>query len=31
VLPWGQMSYWGDILFAQNGDFFSYQMKAHAN
>jgi len=25
------MSYWGANEFAQNGDFFSYQMKAHAN
>jgi quinol-cytochrome oxidoreductase complex cytochrome b subunit len=24
VLPWGQMSYWGENYFAQNGDFFSY-------
>jgi len=31
VLPWGQMSYWGDLSFAQNGDFFSYQMKPNAN
>jgi len=31
VLPWGQMSYWGENYFAQNGDFFSYQMKTHAN
>ena len=31
MLPWGQMSYWGDLSFAQNGDFFSYQMNPHAN
>jgi hypothetical protein len=31
VLPWGQMSYWGTLSFAPNGDFFSYQMEPHAN